>query len=149
MKKIILICIIITYAYASNAQLLQDTMQNRKLTDKEPGMQYLKKGKNQKKLGTVLATGGLVIGTIGMAVGLSGFAKGFDWSNPQSGESEMSSGSALMVAGAVMIVAGVPFIIAGSKNKKRGELLLGTSNIMIAPQVSTKKIFSVGVAINI
>src|SRR5437867_6799605 len=116
MKKIILTCMIISYAYASNAQLLKDTIQHLRLTDKELGMQYLKKGKSQKTLVAVLIAGGAIIGTVGLAVGLHGFAKGFDWSNPRSGESETNSGTALAVAGGVIFVAGVQFVIAGSKN---------------------------------
>ncbi len=148
MKKIILICTIISYAYASNAQLLKDTIQNLKLTDKELGMQYLKKGKSQKTIGAVLVVGGAVLGTIGLAVSLHGFAKGFDWRNPQRGESDLNSGTALAVTGGVMFVAGVPFVIMGGKNEKRGKLLLSRNTISMTPQMPPKKMLSVGVAIN-
>ena len=92
-----------------------------------------------------MGAGGAVTTIVGLAIGLNGFANGFDFGHPDKGGSQMNTGSVLMVTGLSMCVAAIPFSIAGKHNQKKGKLMLGTASLS---PLSTKKLFSAGVAIN-
>jgi hypothetical protein len=85
------------------------------------------------------------VGTVGFAIGLSGFENLFNPGHLDNGISNMNAGSILMIAGGAMLITAIPFSIAGRKNERKGKLMLGTASLS---SLSTKKLFSAGVAIN-
>lgn len=105
----------ITYAYASNAQV--DTIQNRKLTDKELGIDYIKKSKNQKTAALIMLIGGTVATTIGVAISASG---GLDcaFGSPDCNKNQTLA-NVLAISGSVAILGSIPMFIAANKNKKK------------------------------
>jgi hypothetical protein len=114
MKKILFTAFVMLIFQLSNAQELT-TPSTAKLTDKELGLQYLKKSKNLKIAGWALLGSGLVLTYVGAATA---------WND--------DSGAGLFYAGTLLTIGSIPCFIAGAKNKGRAEILLRSENVLIS-----------------
>lgn len=135
MKKILFV---LTISLACNlftqAQVLQDSA--RRVADRELGMAYLTKSKNQR-------TAGFVVLGLGISAMVGGLAIAYnDWN---------SSGSeVLLLVGLGATITSFPLFNSASKNKGRAEILLRYENIPLASIVPmNRNMPAVGVAFNI
>lgn len=114
MKKILLTAFTMLTFLLSNAQQIT-TPPTAKLTDKELGMEYLKKSKNLKITGWVLLGGGLALAFAGAATAWGSY-----------------SGAGMFYAGSIMTIASIPCFVAGARNKGRAEILLRNENVLMS-----------------
>jgi hypothetical protein len=121
MKKILFTAFAMLIFQLSNAQELT-TPSTAKLTDKELGLQYLKKSKNLKIAGWALLGSGLVLTYVGAATA---------WEN--------YSGVGMFYAGTLLTIGSIPCFITGARNKGRAEILLRNENIMLSYKPKTFK----------
>lgn len=114
MKKILFTTLILLIFHVADAQNVTPTP-STKLTDKELGMQYLKKSKQLK-----LAGWGMLVS--GMTMVFVGYAKAW----------EDGTGGGLALAGSFLTLGSIPCFIVGAKNKGRAEILLRNENMMVS-----------------
>ena len=147
MKKIILIIVAaVCLNSVLNAQIIRDSIQTLKPTNRELALQYLKKANTQKTIAIVSATAGTAIAMIGFALSFSG--SGLTRENSYN-ESKYNTGVVLMYGGASMVVISIPLAIMSGHNKKKAQLFLSNENIGSTAALPLKHtLTSAGIAIN-
>lgn len=136
MKKIVLNLVLVIVFFELNAQDLIPT-KPLKLTDKELGLQYLKKSRSFKIAGWSFLAGGIIITSIGASMATQ------DIFNPNTG------GESLALVGSFITLGSIPCFIAGAKNKGRAEILLRNENIMLSNKKTAFTFPSIGIAFNL
>lgn len=127
MKKTVLLLLLALAFFTLKAQDLPPKKE-LKLSDKELGLQYLKKSRSFKIAGWSLLAGGILITAIGTSQASQ------DIFNPDTGR------ETLALVGSIMVFGSFPCFIAGAKNKGRAEMLLRNENIMLSNR--SKRSFS-------
>lgn len=119
MRKLFVAVIMAIASLTLGAQVITQPP-SAKLTDKELGLQYLKKSRTLKIAGWSMLGAGLIISTIGFNQATNDLF------------SDSNSGEALSLVGTILTIGSIPCFIGGAKNKGRAEILLRNENIMIS-----------------
>ena len=150
MKKLIVLLLVLGLATSSFCQ--QQSFQTMTLTQKD----YLKKSKNQKKIGWILLGGGVVLSATALIIP-QGESAGYDACLYLICESHKNDGiiAAFGLSGALSMLGSIPFFIASGKNKRRANSIsasIKTEKISIARGYSITRInypaFSLKIALN-
>ena len=139
MKKLLCISLIVLFASQQlSAQVKSDTTRSEQLSDRELGLQYLKKANKQRGTAWALLIGGIALQIVGTSMSL-------DESGANAG------GESMVYIGAMLTIVSFPMFIHGAKNRGRAEILLRHENIMVYNNYGSGKeaVVSLGMSIPI
>lgn len=116
----------------------QPDTSRRHMNDRELGLLYLDKSRQQKNAAWVLLLGGVVFTTVGAAI----------WADNWWDEGDDTGTMLLAYGGQIAAIASVPLFISAAKNKGRAEILLRYENIPMSVKAPGKAgLASVGLAL--
>jgi len=118
-KTLTLILILICINPLLSAQVHTDTINRVRISDRELGLQYLKKANRQRTTAWVMLGSGIAMEFIALSIGAEDIY------------SENVGPEVILVVGSLLTVASVPVFISGAKNRGRAEMLLRYENIRV------------------
>ena len=120
MKKIpIILYLVIVINQLLSAQVNTDTSRRTEISDRELGLQYLKKANKQRTSAWLMLGAGIAMEVIGMSVA----------ANDLYAENQVPG--TLLFVGGILTITSVPVFISGAKNRGRAEILLRHENIKV------------------
>lgn len=134
-KQISLVLALVLLFQAAMAQQIPDS--SRRISDKELGLQYLKKSRNQKLAAWILFGAGMA-GWIGGAASYSDDL--FE---------ENTSAETIALIGFGCTIASIPLFISAAKNKGRAEILLRYENMLLYHPSLPRSYPAVGISVPI
>jgi hypothetical protein len=102
-----------------SAQVNTDTTRRTPISDRELGLQYLKKANSQRTVGWVLLGAGIAMEILSIAIVANDL---YD---------DGTGAETLFLVGGLATIASVPVFISGAKNRGRAEILLRHENIRV------------------
>ncbi len=118
-KSVFILYLVLVINQLLSAQVNTDTFKHAQLSDRELGLQYLKKANNQRTTAWIMLGAGIAMEIIGSSIAMDDLY------------SEEQTAEMVVLVGAILTVVSVPIFISGAKNRGRAEILLRHENIRV------------------